>query len=231
MHVTHELAVIVPTRERPHVITDVIKCFNETTYHDRADVALCLVVDDDDPTLPEYTAVVDNFFSAQLLTVPPGLHMIGALNYVATAMAALNYAKIIGFMGDDHRPRTWAWDRRIVWALTESPGVAYGNDLLQGATLATAVFITSDVIRRLGYMAPVGLWHLYADNYWIELGRETNLTYLDDVIIEHVHPAAGKAEMDDRYRAVNAAGIYEHDRTELERYMRDDWHIERLKLK
>jgi hypothetical protein len=31
------------------------------------------------------------------------------------------------------------------------------------------------------------------------------------VIVEHMHPAAGKAEWDEAYRRVNSSAMYEHD--------------------
>jgi hypothetical protein len=94
----------------------------------------------------------------------------------------------------------------------------YGNDLLQGANLPTAVFMTSDIIRALGWMVPPSLQHLYVDDSWRDLGRSAAcLQYLPDVVIEHVHPFAlgadhrPKAELDDGYRRVNAPGVYAAD--------------------
>jgi hypothetical protein len=63
----------------------------------------------------------------------------------------------------------------------------------------------SRMIKALGFMAPPAMRHLYLDNFWKELGEAVGgLVYLPDVIIEHLHPVNGKAEWDERYRAVNA---------------------------
>ncbi len=76
----------------------------------------------------------------------------------------------------------------------------------------TAVAISSDILRTLGYYVPPGMVHLYLDDYWKYLGQQLDrLCYLPDVIIEHLHPVARKAEWDDRYREVNAEEVYKED--------------------
>ncbi len=50
-------------------------------------------------------------------------------------------------------------------------------------------------------MVPPALIHMYADNFWLAIGRAMRrIEYLDDVIVEHLHPAAGKSEMDASYQ-------------------------------
>jgi hypothetical protein len=110
-------------------------------------------------------------------------------------------------MGDDHRPRPAAmpWDARIRTCLSGGPGIVYGNDLLQGEAMATAVAMTSDIVETLSYMAPPALVHLCLDLCWIDWGKGMGrITYLDDMVIEHLHPAASKAEMDAGYEEVNS---------------------------
>jgi hypothetical protein len=63
-----------------------------------------------------------------------------------------------------------------------------------------------------GHMAPATLTHLYVDNYWRDLGQGAGcLRYLPDVIVEHMHPIAGKAEWDDGHVRVNALAMYQRD--------------------
>src|SRR5690606_31036209 len=116
--------------------------------------------------------------------------------------------RFLGFMGDDHRPRPAAmpWDQRIRICLSGGPGIVYGNDLLQGERMATAVAMTSDIVQTLGYMVPPTLVHLCADLVWMAWGRGMQrITYLDDMTIEHLHPAAGKASLDAVYEECNSS--------------------------
>lgn len=212
------MKVIVPSRGRPLNIGQLIESFDAT----RIVAELHVVVDEDDPVVHEYDKILAHSpdWVRWTRTKPKG--MVGALNEAATKYANVmrGAPKIIGFMGDDHRPRTYGWDVMLEKAL-ERIGIAYGNDLLQGANLPTQVFMSSEIIRALGHMAPP-FRHLYVDNYWRALGEGANcLSYLPDVIIEHMHPVAGKAEWDDRYKAVNAGEIYQADAQAFASYLED----------
>jgi hypothetical protein len=128
----------------------------------------------------------------------------------------------VGFMGDDHLPRTEGWDRLICDALEsiQGPGIVYGNDLFQGINLPTAVFMDSRIIQTLGYMCPPEQTHLYLDNAWKSWGEQTQrLRYLPEVVIEHLHPHAnGKSDWDSRYEEVNSPEMYSHDLEAWNRY-------------
>jgi hypothetical protein len=208
------LAVIVPTRGRPGNAARLAKAFRETHALDALPV---FVADHNDPELPAYRALLDEGVLPRLMiqeATNGGTGMCAALNYAARRYATLYGA--VGFMGDDHLPRTANWDSLVLEQLDAlTPRIVYGNDLLQGPALPTAVFMQSRLVQAMGYMAPPALQHLYIDNFWKALGEALDgLVYLPDVIIEHLHPAAGKAPMDDRYRAVNAAETDRADREE-----------------
>lgn len=195
---TSPLLVIVPTRGRPQNAARLAKAFEET---DSLNADLVFVADHDDPELPAYHLAAPRLLIYQGQT---GQGLVSSLNWVAGI-----YADIydhLGFMGDDHLPRTAGWDAHVLGALSAiEPRVVYGNDLLQGEFLPTAAFMPSRMVRALGWMAPPCLKHLYVDNFWLQLGRDLGgLRYLPEVIIEHIHPAAGKTAMDDRYSVVNA---------------------------
>lgn len=208
---TEPLAVIVPTRGRPANAARLAQAFRETHALDAVAV---FVADWDDPELPGYRKLLEEDQIPRLVVLDNGTGrgMTRALNYAARRYAELYEA--VGFMGDDHLPRTAHWDSRVMGELDSlDPRIVYGNDLFQGAALPTAVFMQSRMIRALGFMAPEVLRHLYVDNFWKELGERTGgLRYLDDVIIEHIHPAAGKTAMDDGYRRVNAPEVDNGDR-------------------
>jgi len=207
---------IVPSRGRPHKIVELIESW-ETT---REDAKLCIALDEDDETLPKYTKILEHpryWLSAR---IAPRMRMIGTLNHWAKYFAP--YHDVIGFMGDDHRPRTQHWDRYVAEA--GRTHIVYGNDLLQGPILPTQVAMPGRFIMSLGYMAPPGLIHLYADNFWKQLGERVGITYLHNVVIEHMHPVAGKAEWDEMYKEVNSGTMYETDRATYQHYM--DTHFE-----
>lgn len=227
---TAELLMLCPSRGRPGRLAELLHAWHATSTPGVA--KLLVALDDDDPQLEGYQTMAWDL-RATTFTVNPRERLGPTLNRLALEHAAGHFA--IGFLGDDHRPRTRGWDARMVQALRElGTGVAYGNDLLQGANLASAVAMTSDIVATLGYMIPPGMIHLYLDNFWMALGHGLDrLAYLPDVVIEHVHPVAGKAEWDAGYLEVNAPELYAADRGRFATYIADhlDRDLEKLRAR
>ena len=210
------MLVIVPSRGRPDNVAELVKVFGET----RSYAELLVVVDDDDELLERYELALEDAPSWVALEVTERKRLGPTLNEYAVKNAA-GY-DIIAFMGDDHRPRTHHWDQRLAGAIahTGGVGISYGNDLIQGMNLPTAVWMSSCIIETLGYMVPPGMVHLYLDDFWKALGvRLQRLTYVHDVIIEHMHPVAGKAPWDERYAEVNSGEMYENDGKVFQTYL------------
>ena len=198
--------LIVPTRKRPSACDELLTAFEETAE----DADILFGIDDDDKS--EYSSRV-----LEKASINPRLRMGGTLNLLATQNA--DKYEFLSFMGDDHRPRTQGWDKILSDAIGERPGVAYGDDLLQGANLPTAVTMSAEIVRRIGYMVPPVLVHMYMDNFWRDSGvKIENLQYRADVVIEHMHYLAGKAINDLQYQEVNASHVYEKDRIAYEDY-------------
>lgn len=215
-----DLVVIVPSRGRPEAALELADAFRETCT---AGTSPVFAVDSDDPRFDDYWEVV----RLGLASVVGGDHrsMVDALNRRAAGFAGLEPELApfaIGFMGDDHRPRTTGWDKAYLDALREiGTGIVYGNDLLQGERLATQCAMTSDIIRALGHMAPPTLRHMYVDNYWMALGSSAGcLRYLPDVVVEHMHPIAGKSEWTEGHKRVNDRSVYAADARAYEAYVK-----------
>jgi hypothetical protein len=209
-----------PSRGRPGNIAELRDAWDAVT--DPGEARLLVAVDDDDPELPAYLA-------GGPVQVLHGVRGLGPVLNALAAQYAPQYA-FTGFLGDDHRPRTPGWAGRLTAALGSGPGVAYGNDLLRGAELPTAVVISSPLVTGLGYMAPPGPEHLYLDAFWKLLGEATRLEYLQDVTIEHCHPSAGKAAWDAGYARVNSAARDERDRAAYQRFLEAAWPDDRARI-
>jgi hypothetical protein len=209
------MLVICPSRGRPGNIAALLACWTETTG--AADLIVC--VDDDDPSVAEYRHQFPA--SGEGVLVGPRRSLCGWINHVSVALC--DVYDIIGMIGDDVRPRTYGWDAKVEQAMRRY-GIVYGNDLHQRHALPTHPFLDAELIRRLGWMAPPTIEHLYIDNYWKMLGeRLGTLTYLPDVILEHMHPHTGKADMDDGYRRVNSRAAYHRDRAAYQDYLVNDF--------
>lgn len=224
------VVVVIPSRGRPGRAHRAVRAIRETAH--RVDTRVLLAVDADDPMLPEYLALrwdpIPYRTEVATVVLEPAEtgSLVRATNTVSVRIAEEDPGAIIGNLGDDHIAKTAGWDNLIVAALA-TPGVAYGDDGLQGKALPTAPFISAAIVLALGWYALPSCRHMFVDNAWRDIGEQARcLHYLPAVQIEHEHPLAGKAEWDDGYRTANGAEVIEHDKRAYrewrELYMAED---------
>lgn len=205
------LTVIVPTRSRPEAALQVVNAVVDTRQiHD---TNVVLAVDSDDPMLDLYREVAGTRPDMTRVEVVRGGWMVAALNEAAMRVVADSEVTAVGFLGDDHRPRTRGWDAAYLSALHElGAGIVYGDDLLQHEFVPTQCAMSASIVRALGWMSPSELKHMYVDTFWKDVGNVARkLRYLPDVVVEHLHYLNGKATEDDGYRRVNAREVFDAD--------------------
>lgn len=209
-----QILVLTPSRGRPDAIAAVIQSWRQSVV---GAARLCVALDEDDPALLTYPEIPPEY---GFYDIAPRNGFAPRQNELAVRYAP-DYFALASF-GDDHLPRTIAWDARILSALhARGPAaLTYPNDLLQGPNLPTACAMTSDIITTLGWMTPPALQHLYVDNFWLELGKAIeNITYLPRVFVEHMHPVAGKTPWDQSYHDSNSPDSYKIDKEAFEHYL------------
>lgn len=228
---TPDITVLVPTYGRPE---SALRLESAVVNTSTASCKLVFIVEASDPELENYQAAISHDSFAELWVRPsaagnPG--MVGALNWAAEKVvfpASVGLAHTvpwaIGFMGDDHLPKTRGWDREYVDAVARGSAVVWGDDLLQGAVMPTQVALDANVVIALGYMAPRQFFHLCIDLVWKDWGDGLGRScYLPDVVVEHLHPAASKGEWDDNYNRVNNSAVVASDSALYEK-----WKVEQL---
>lgn len=205
----YDLTVYVPTKGRPNNALRLLNQFNRTSVMNSR---IVFILSSNDDKLNDYAEI-----GAEMITVTPDKPgFVSPLNLGYQQDTAESYT--VGFMGDDHFPRAVRWDERAVDELKKlGSGLVYGNDLLQKEAIPTHIFMTADIPAKLGFMTLPRLQHLYADNFWLDLGNALgNIKYLPDVVIEHLHPAAGKAIQDEGY---DFSGSYLLDQNDKRLYL------------
>lgn len=217
------LTILTPTRGRPENAHRLIRAFASSRL---GDTRLVFGIDEDDDCYDNYMDVFNDatsYLDFVSWITGPRLRMAGTLNAMAIAVVASPSVDAIGFMGDDHLPITRGWDIQYMSTLKKmsTPGIVWGDDLIQGAIIPTQVAMHAGIVRALGRMVPTGMVHLYLDNYWLELGRRLSHIYLPDVVVKHVHPIAGAAQWDQTYVEANDGARAEQDRLFLERFIQD----------
>jgi hypothetical protein len=215
-----DLAVIVPSRQRPASVHRLCQAWADTADGTvQADLIVCL--DHDDDTIHDYPESGDYGFLSYSLADRNGF----APRLTAEALKEAPAYFALASWGDDHIPRTEGWDSALVEALRDiGTGFAYGDDLIQGENLPTACAMTSDIVQALGWMTPPGMAHLYVDDVWLTLGRELGrIRYLPDVVIEHYHPMhRPDVEPDALVIDANSAAAYTADRAVFDQWKADD---------
>lgn len=218
---SNTLLIVVPSLGRPQNAARLLERFlSTTTYRDGA--YLTFAVEDNDPTVLEYPYAYTHPVK--------GGSMVQALNEVAVEQAS-NF-DYLAFLGDDTLPYD-GWLPKIMEALQgKNNSIVYGNDLHHGENLPTSVFMDSNIVRTLGYMAPPNQKQIFVDNYWKALGEDLGtLIYLDDVIIEHLHPNFGKAPSDASYALSNGPERWRHDEEAFITHMNGQYLKDLEKLK
>lgn len=197
--------MLVPTRGRPHNVQRLLDTW-ESTVDTRVNTDVLFLVDADDPVIDEYRAI-----DARYVVFETWQPMVYKVDAAAVKLASSYYA--LGFMGDDHVPRTPGWNAMMTAQLrTQRAGIVYGDDRLMGGRLPTHWLMTSNIVTALKRMIPASVEHMYCDNSILDLGRGARcITYLSNVVIEHMHPLAGKASSDAGYKRVNASEQFRRD--------------------
>lgn len=198
-----EVVVLCPSRGRPDNAVELQRTFNDTRHGSSSE--LIFVLDADDRT--------EAYAGLQTIVVEPSGRR-GMTDPLNTAVRHVWDTEVVGFVGDDHRFRTSGWDMIFRDQLRSAgPGLVYGNDLNRvDGDIPTQIFGSGIIWKTLGWMALPACRHLFLDNAWRVIGESLDrLFYFPDVVIEHAHPAYGKAEWDDQYRELNASSTYNED--------------------
>ena len=214
-----DLLLAVPSRGRPQSIARLWEAMSATC---RADTRLLVGLDEDDPWREGYPEGPE-------YEVRAGLRQVVAWSNALAVPRTGDY-RAIGAIGDDNLPRTDGWDVRILEALESAP-FAFGNDLYPSrppGSLCCHVFCRSEVIKTLGYFGPPVIRHMYVDPVWMAWGTATGITFLPDVILEHLHYTAGKSPVDESYAL--STSLIPSDLGNYHAYCRDDLNADIRKL-
>lgn len=229
------ILIICPSRGRGNSIESFYKNFKENSV--MSDIVFSLD-DDDDANYFRYEDA-NTFYEVGFRN-----EIVPAINYVAYKYAQNSQYEFIGIINDDHRIRTYGWDKIIYDTIKNNKlAIAYPNDLYPESkdNYASCVIMSFEIINCLGYMANPTLKHFYPDAIWISIGKALNsLFYFKDVIVEHMHYTINKSEKDELYEhvgnfsdgkiAVNDRKVYneykelflENDILKLSRYIQND---------
>ena len=193
---TGDLLVIVPSRGRPQGIARLLDVVHATR---KLNTHVHVGVDDDDPELDRYMDAMKHGDQDDQIEVGPRKGLTAWTNEIAVRRAG-EYRFLASF-GDDMVPRTPGWDKALARAITDMGGTGFSYPF---DGVRDDIPEASDIVRALGWMANPALQHFWIDNTWADLGRGAGcIRHLRVVVVEHLHPDAGKAAGDGTYAESN----------------------------
>lgn len=195
------IAIILPVRDggvQRH--TRITKCLDSYKQMTEGLSDIYILHDDDECHI--YDPILKNYPEIKNYCTKSGITLMEKLN--VHAMGIANEYKYIGFIGDDIIFRT-RWEKEFLdWLSTQKYALAFANDLLHTTgELATHPFITSNMIRGVGFYGLPAVTHHFFDNYWMKVVNKIGeIKFFDNIIMEHMHPIVNKAPKDSMYHKI-----------------------------
>lgn len=181
-----KILVMCPSRsadgKRIKNVNNLISSWKETTTGN-SDFLLGLDQDD-----AHHYPSVDNI----IVDINPNkLTVVKKINYLSSKY--LDNYEFIQFVGDDCVFKTKDWENIYLESSKNKNYVLfYPNDTYQKDKLPTHPLISTNIIKKIGFMGPPCLEHMYVDNFWLMLGKNLQcLEYFEEIILEHRHPVKG----------------------------------------
>jgi hypothetical protein len=200
------ISILLPTRNRPNNLIRLKNNILETASNIN-DIELCIYIDDDDV---ESIPALEDIAGSINTNAVQGNRILGSQMY--NELFKISNGDIIMFAADDILFKTPNWDlfvkTKFELATDDKILFIFGNDGFQNGRIGTHGFIHRHWIEILGYVLPPKLASAYTDEWITELSRRVNRDlYCPDLIIEHLHPAIGKAKSDETYtKRIEVAG-------------------------
>ena len=177
-----DLAILVPSRGRPGSVARLVSACEQTCA---TDWQLCFAFDDNDPELDASKRAAG---SSYVWTGPRQ----GLAAWTNTMWSDLRSEfACFASVGDDHIPKTQAWDKHLTGALdAHGGGFAYcwNGHHQETPNYPEMCVISAPILAALGWMAHPSMAHYCIDVVWLDLGHEAGcLYYLPEVELYHDH--------------------------------------------
>lgn len=192
-----DISLILPTRRRVSQLTRALDSLAATAADPRS-LEVVLYVDSDDA---ESLAV--EFAALRVTKLVGNRGNMGAITRTCYQSCRGRYLMLAN---DDIVFRTPGWDAEVLArfrAFGDDVGMVWGNDLCSGAP--THPFISRTACELMGGICPAAYYREYIDTHLHDVFRRLarhghgRAVYLPCVVIEHLHPIAGKAAADEVY--------------------------------
>lgn len=192
------ISLLCPTRGRPYGMRRLVETCDRTAA---GPVEIVFYLDaDDEAGIAAGQALAAARGGDIVLLVGPRILLSSTWNRCAEVAKA----PVMMHCGDDIAFRSPRWDDHVLDAFDafgDRIAFVHGDDRLQGARLGTHGFLHRAWVDVVGYFVPPYFSSDFNDTWLTEvadaIGRRV---YLPEVVTEHLHPLAGKADWDVTHR-------------------------------
>jgi hypothetical protein len=127
----------------------------------------------------------------------------------------------VGLVSDDLVPSTTGWDKHLIKELKGWNFISSNDGKQAPQRMHGAVVWSGELMRAVGWIFPDGLDHIFHDDTFESLGRETGCWQVRmDVMVRHVHEfyetGVRGPTMD------NTSELWKHDQARYEEWTRDE---------
>lgn len=187
------ISILVPTRGRPESMTRLCEAAHSLAKNPEQ-IEIVFYIDSDDTLSLERMKLL----SSKTIKAIIGPRI--ALSEAWNVLSRESQGEICMQCGDDAVFRTAHWDLMVLNAFEACPDkilFVYGKDGIQNEKMGTLGFLHRNWIKTVGYFMPQYFYSDGTDLWLTDMGKRLKRAkYIPEMYIEHLHPAAGKAELD-----------------------------------
>jgi len=194
---------LLASRGRPQSVKRFISYYIET----KSSTPVYLRLDNCDPMIDEY----DNIeVPKQFIKVISDRARLGAA--MQEIFRVYPNEPWYGLLADDIVPRTFNWDTKLIKAAGNNR-ISQANDLTKKPRNYCHPCIGGDLVRKAGFFGFPHTTHYCLEVIWKELTKRDKRfgRYLDDVIVENMHPDFNKSKIDNTYQEAMSVKERDHE--------------------
>lgn len=198
------ISILLPTRNRPGNLSRLYESICQTTTQ-LNNIELCVYIDSDDTVSLPIIQYISTKINTKAISgeYQRGVRTPQWMLYNSLYEQASN--DIIMYCADDVVFRTEGWDSIVTSTfntLKDKIALVYGPDGFQGGTVpvCTHGFIHKNWVEIVGHFFVKHFNVAYNDTWFTEVAESIKRRfYIQNLYIEHIHPAAGKSNWDETY--------------------------------
>lgn len=211
----NKLAILCPTKGRPENLKRLQESFDKTQT---GFADLFPIIDKDE---------LDLYNRKDAIVSEAQSYFCSKLNGAVQSVQDYDFVAIIG---DDVIIHTEGFDKILVDEFNNSKWqILHCEDNMHHDKFANHWIVRMELVQEFGFMMPPVLQHMFGDNFWTQIGKESNsIKFMPNILWEHLHWVNRKAKMDDTYKRAQA--VISNDQKKFNEFMASEKYIELLNI-